>query len=307
MVDYQKGSGSFSYHRYHSLNTMQGCPCGVSGTYEGDLAGTIIAIYNMPYYIFAALELKNYTIPLFTEEDRIRYVNAIRACEPVEKMTVSSLGEEKIYTFEDIAVGNLPSDVTVTVDSGRVPNPGSSVSVVKENDGNTALEFNMTARDNDNGRNYYAVLPVQHLEKTPKALRFEFSFKVDSKTPASADICEIIFRSDNGNLATLLPFIGVDRNGNVSMYETNRSLIGVLGKTDEYIDVVFEYEWEKAVYKVYANGEYIGSGTSLYSGGRHNVIGSIAICSASQTVAKYYVDNIRIVTISEAQGVVKNN
>ena len=69
--------GSFSYNRLSTINTMQGCPCAIEGMREGDQPGTIIAAYDIPHHIFGALELRDYEPALFSEADRLIYIDSI--------------------------------------------------------------------------------------------------------------------------------------------------------------------------------------------------------------------------------------
>ena len=69
--------GSFSYNRNATISTMQGCPCALPDTREGDQPGTIIAAYDIPHHIFGALELREYAPSVFTEEERLIYIDTI--------------------------------------------------------------------------------------------------------------------------------------------------------------------------------------------------------------------------------------
>ena len=85
MIDYLLPDGSFSYCRHSSVWSMQGCHSAVKDTKEGDLGGFAIAVYDMPHYILAALELEKYQIPVFAEYDRVRFIDALYKRVPVVK------------------------------------------------------------------------------------------------------------------------------------------------------------------------------------------------------------------------------
>lgn len=85
LIHYRYSDGSFSYYRGMSLHAMQGCPSAVYGTKEGDIGGFLLATHEMPYFILASLELEEYIVPIFTEEDRMTYINGIRDAQPVVK------------------------------------------------------------------------------------------------------------------------------------------------------------------------------------------------------------------------------
>jgi hypothetical protein len=85
LVHYRYDDASFSYYRGYSLYAAQGCPTGVRGTPEGDIAGFLLAVDDMPKYILSALDLLDYRIPIFAEYDRLIYIDGIRNAKPAVK------------------------------------------------------------------------------------------------------------------------------------------------------------------------------------------------------------------------------
>ena len=63
---------------------MYGCPAAL-GIKEGDIGGYLLGAYDVEQYVFLALELGDYTIPLFTEKDRLAFMKAVRDAKPPVK------------------------------------------------------------------------------------------------------------------------------------------------------------------------------------------------------------------------------
>ena len=77
--------GEVSVSRGRSYSSVYGCPAAL-GIKEGDIGGYLLGAYDVEQYVFLALELGDYTIPLFTEKDRIAFMKAVkRATPPVKK------------------------------------------------------------------------------------------------------------------------------------------------------------------------------------------------------------------------------
>lgn len=76
--------GEVSVSRGRSYSSVYGCPCAL-GIKEGDIGGYLLGAYDVEQYVFLALELGDYTIPLFTEKDRLAFMKAVRAATPPKK------------------------------------------------------------------------------------------------------------------------------------------------------------------------------------------------------------------------------
>ena len=70
-----KADGSFSYFADRSADRSQNLPVAIPYTNEGDMNATMICSVAIPNHIFSYLGLE--TFPLFTESDRMRYVNIL--------------------------------------------------------------------------------------------------------------------------------------------------------------------------------------------------------------------------------------
>ena len=73
----RREDGSFSYSRSGSCPTAQGCPIAVPGACEGDMNGNSIATLALIQHIMRALEAEEYEIPLFTEAERVKFMDIL--------------------------------------------------------------------------------------------------------------------------------------------------------------------------------------------------------------------------------------
>ena len=76
--------GEVSVGRNSSYSSVYGCPAAL-GIMEGDIGGYLLGAYDVEQYVFLALELGDYTIPLFTERDRRVFMKAVRDAKPPVK------------------------------------------------------------------------------------------------------------------------------------------------------------------------------------------------------------------------------
>ena len=76
--------GEVSVGRNSSYSSVYGCPCAL-GLMEGDIGGYLLGAYDVEQYVFLALELGDYTSPLFTERDRRVFMKAVRDAKPPVK------------------------------------------------------------------------------------------------------------------------------------------------------------------------------------------------------------------------------
>ncbi len=292
---YAKGNGAFSTNKAYSAVGTAPFMMGVTGTVEGDLAGFLFATYDISHQILTALELTDYEIPYFTEQDRLTYVNTLLSIEPPKKGSVD-VSEVAVFDFEGLGADELPEGVKVSLDANRVPNPNSYVKVADDGTGNMALEFNATSRKVDNGRNYGATFNASHTVPYPTVARLEFSFKINKGTAANSGVFDLILRVNGSSSAIMQVHVGLDAQGNVYFTENSGAKVGNIGKVGEYIDFALEYEWGLGEYRIYSGGKYIGKGTSTYNGASHTATGSVYFGSNSSTTAKYYIDNLKFVT-----------
>jgi len=69
---FRKERGSYSYCPTHSSTRSQGCPAAVANTAEGDINATIICTSDILSYIYAALGVSEYKVPIFSSADAKR-------------------------------------------------------------------------------------------------------------------------------------------------------------------------------------------------------------------------------------------
>ena len=80
-----KADGSASYGVNHTSADSQGCPVAITGTNEGDVNATIIALTGIVKHSLAALELSEYEVPIFGEYERILFYKTIDGLSPITK------------------------------------------------------------------------------------------------------------------------------------------------------------------------------------------------------------------------------
>ena len=288
----KQADGSFGYSRSGSSSTAQGCPSAVPGTAEGDVNGNALTSYDIVHYITLALELDDYEIPMFTEEDRNVFVGIIE--ENREKLRME-VGEDKTYSFEDVSVGDVPDEFTVAIDSHRNEIVGSEIKVAKQDSGNRALEFTMRNRGSDtNGRNYYLTVGATALVEYSRVSKLEMSIMIKSTTDEGSNVCELTFRRATDGSCVILPRLGLSK-GTVTMYDTAGNKICDIGKADSFIDLEIVYRFAEKTYDVYVDGVLKGSSSAKYDSKGHSLPASVTIGTASTVNADYLIDNIRFV------------
>ena len=79
LSEFRKPDGSFSYTKCASAKISAGMPVAVPDTNEGDVNATIICSSELLYYIYAALELIDYAVPIFGAEHMAHYCDLLNA------------------------------------------------------------------------------------------------------------------------------------------------------------------------------------------------------------------------------------
>jgi hypothetical protein len=74
---FRKERGSYSYCPTHSSQRSQGCPAAVPDSAEGDINATIICTSDILGYIYAALGLAEYKVPIFSDADAKRFYDLL--------------------------------------------------------------------------------------------------------------------------------------------------------------------------------------------------------------------------------------
>ncbi len=83
---FKKPDGSFSYLQEYATWTMQGAPCGVPRTVEGDMDAAVLGTNSMVWVISAVLGVeKKYGVPLYGEYESAVFLNIMKNRKPVRK------------------------------------------------------------------------------------------------------------------------------------------------------------------------------------------------------------------------------
>lgn len=100
---FRKDDGSFSYTPMYSSKNSQGMPVAVPDSIEGDVNATVICTSDILGYIYSALGLSKYKVPMCTYNDWRHYKSTIEDLGPVIKNTEAPIYEP--ITFDEVAVG----------------------------------------------------------------------------------------------------------------------------------------------------------------------------------------------------------
>ena len=78
IAEFKKPDGGFSYGRYSSSPTSQGAPVAIPDSAEGDVNATNVSL-SIVGSIFMALDLTDYSVPLFGPDMREKYIALLEA------------------------------------------------------------------------------------------------------------------------------------------------------------------------------------------------------------------------------------
>ena len=294
---FRRPDGSFGYTRTGSCPTAQGAPVALAGYNEGDVNGNAIASLDVILYILYALELEDYMVDMFTEYERMEFVHILNNLGPVIKHT-EELGEDVLHTFEDIPDGELPPDYSTELDSGRNPIPDTFAKVTTLDDGNRVLEVAAKHRGtDDNGRNYSLRAPIYMVKNGANMAHIEFDLCVLSEGTKSGSILQ--FNIAGAGSPVIYPYFVIN-NDTVSITTDKYVKIGDLGKLDETISFRLEYYWGEGIYRVYANGIYVGSNSTTYNNRAHQEVQGISLGAPSTSTVHYTLDNVRMLRTVKA-------
>jgi len=290
IAGFRRDDGSYGYSRTGSSHTAQGCPAALSGVHEGDANGNAIASYDIIYYIIAAVELEEYMVPMFTEEDCNVFVNIIENLGTVIK-NERQVDEELFFDFSDVEIGKYPDDITVTLDSNRVQNPGSHVYVVEGEGHNNVLEYVGMPREVENGRNLALGFTIPNVSPNPNVVVLDMDIKF-FKAGCDVNSQLIQYNVQGAGSPVIYPTFRLNNKGEIWFYNSNGEALTVLGKADEWIDFRLEYYWDEGVYKIYVDGVCRASGTETYNSRAHQEASSVMLSTPSGTHSHFQLDNV---------------
>ena len=286
LIHYRYEDASFSYYRGYSLYAAQGAPTAVRGTKEGDIAGYLLAIESMPYYIIASMELEEYIVRPFTEEDRVRYIEALHNVGKTPELDIT-VTNPVTYGFENDTVGEAPSSVEVAADSFKEAASGTYVKVVDDGEGGKMLEYNAVASASSSKGNYVISVNANHTSEEPDALSLSFKIKVDTTSAQSSKLIELSVKDALTEKSLVKLYIGRSLSI-LNLYDASGNKIAKLGNAGNLIDVKIDYNLSTGAYSMTAVGTVIAEGTLKAM----NVPGSFSIMTPSDTKSKFYLDDI---------------
>ena len=85
-MKFRKPDGSFSYLQKTSTATMQGYPCAVPGTYEGDMDAAVLATTFMVDTRTSVLGMHDHFLHMFGKYESAVFMNIVTNRKPVRKV-----------------------------------------------------------------------------------------------------------------------------------------------------------------------------------------------------------------------------
>ncbi len=289
LIHYRYDDGSFSYYRGYSLYAAQGCPTAVRGTPEGDIAGYLLAVYDMPYFILAALELEAYHVYPFTEEDRVRYIQAIRDVINPPELEIE-VTEPVIYDFEKDTVGEAPEGVKLSDTAAS----GAYVKVSDDGTGNKLLEYSGVGTGSVVKGNYTVTVDANHTSENPTSVSLEFKINVDKASAQTSKLIEISINDALTGKSLIKLYIGRSLSI-LNLYDASGNKIEKIGNTGKVISLKLEYNLSSGALSVTADGTVVATKTLSAM----TIPGSFSITTPYDVKAKYYIDDICFKTYEE--------
>jgi hypothetical protein len=155
----------------------------------------------------------------------------------------------------------------------------------------------MEKRTVTNGRNYHLVLESGHAHEYPKKTEISFSMKVNSSTPPSGRVSDMILRRYTDGVGLVQFAFGLDKDGTVYLADSNGNRLGKVGVCGEYFELSLEYDWNSRVYVVHSDDVLVGSADTALIPSNEGAIGSMIISTASTYEANYYIDNFSMTSL----------
>lgn len=127
---FRKEDGSFSYTPMYSSKNSQGMPVAVPNSVEGDVNATVICSSDVLGYIYSALGLSDYKVPMCTYNDWRHYKTILEKLGPVIKDT-----EDPIYepiSFDDQSLDQEEIYIENLTFSERSKASGGGVSLIAD-------------------------------------------------------------------------------------------------------------------------------------------------------------------------------
>ncbi len=140
---FRKEDGSFSYTPTYSSKNSQGMPVAVPNSVEGDVNATVICTSDILGYIYGALGLGEYKVPMCTYNDWRHYKSIIEKLGPVIKNS-----EDPIYepiTFDDHSLDSDEIYIENLSFSERSKASGGGVSLIADPRGYTGNVLKVTS------------------------------------------------------------------------------------------------------------------------------------------------------------------
>jgi len=255
---FKKEDGSFSYTPNASSANSQGCPVAVPGTNEGDVNATVICTSDILTYIYSALDLSDYRVPMYTSYDMRRYLSILSDLDPVIKDVEEA--KDTPNDFEANKAEDTPSGVTVNARSAA--NGG----YIKVASGYGTNKTNVVALKTVNGTSDSVIINCANYSNMPCYV-FEGDFAV--KSASSSYYAQITM--GNCYMFTLRLAEGkvsIVESSSPSAKKSHDNVLSATPELGEWFHIRAEYYTLKngeARIKFFYNGELIAVTDNFYS------------------------------------------
>lgn len=124
-----KPDGSFSYTQRYSSEMSQQMPAAMPNSIEGDVNATIMCSSDILNYLYSALGLSDYFVPIYTYNDWRSYLSILDRLAPITKAEEEMVTEP--ITFDTDREGELPLSKYIEV-SNRSKENGGLIQIIDD-------------------------------------------------------------------------------------------------------------------------------------------------------------------------------
>ena len=246
----QRDDMAFSYYPDRSVHVSQKASVCVPYTVESDVAGACISITGVTGYMFTALGISSYKVPIYGKADLKVFIDTINALTPI----VKEKPEAKPLDFEDDTIGEKPSGFA----SISVKSSGGSATVV-EAGGSQAVQIVSKAGTGDS-----IELDCMDVNKESKGFVFSGKFSVKSVTGTGTKQGAFL-RLEFFGEHHIYRIVFNKTEAGIEVHDASSNNTGSVAKTthiatlayDEWLDLKIEYtkgDKNTISFKIYVNG-----------------------------------------------------
>ena len=256
----QREDMAFSYYPDRSVHVSQKAPVCVPYTVESDVAGACISITGVTGYMYTALRISNYKVPIYGKADLKVFLDTINAISPI----VKEKPEPKPLTFEDDIIGEKPSGFAAV----SVKSNGGSATVVEKNGSNIVQVVSKA------GLGDSIELDCNDVNKESKGFVFTGKFSVKSVTSTGTKAGAFLRLEFFGDKHVYRIVFNKTASG-IEVHDASSNNTGSVAKTthiatlayDEWLDLKIEYtkgDKNTILFKIYVGGNLIAESHNYF-------------------------------------------